>query len=732
MSDWDSSRKCAAILSQLTGSAQEYARQIPPQTIIAGGTVNGVACDAVTFLMHELSSRFGRLSEEIRLETIGDLFDFRSRPGERIDSLLERYDACRAKAAEQGRLTVSYEGLSWILLRAINVSDHQLVQLLLPFNGMMPNSQEQFNQLRLSLRRMGHILEGSPGNVSQSMRNTTHQYVSIPNEEEPRPSQAHAWPQTQSSGFWSSSQHGWQQDPAAHWSHHPHDAFAAFEDATSGTDTDTSSDDDENWGPDQSSMTEDEIAARAQELFWAYTRAKKQWRAFTQKPTRKVRRFLRKRSFKGKGKGKPKGHSGKGKLGVVSSTSYLADLSDHEMQSLFPAAVSHGRHWRKSTGKGGKGAISSTTILMVTPGDEPSGESQSSQNDAWQYAQMPQLPRRSIEAQSQGAWSNYRPSSSQHGSVVQTPARSHGPAIPPSPLLHMSGPVQDSHQSFMQSLFGRFLEAGRSRHPHNVHESRAVPEMREEDTQFEPLLPETAQPPSRFSHRSPEPSASNATRANARPLRASASQSQQPQAIHLTAPVPELPPWALLPEMEFLHGVRRTMPQQISPYPSVVVSSLDQFGLQGIEEFHQASRLMAVRSEDRPPGLVASQDPDPTRGQETQVWYDAGEALRNRQRTVRNRDREELEERVRAAIDAQQASEAEDAHVRSETSQVLKHKHNFRTALTWRRLQKQSRLPLAIQLLAATKCRNKTKTSKAVAVALTEKIGTAEFSEMQP
>ena len=668
MSDWDSSRKCAAILSQLTGSAQEYARQIPPQTIITGGTINGIACDSVTFLMHELSSRFGRLSEETRLESIGDLFDFRSRPGERIDSVLERFDACRAKAAEQGRLTVSYEGLSWILLRAINVSDHQLVQLLLPFNGMMPNSQEQLNQLRLSLRRMGHILEGSPGNVSQSMRSTTHQYVSIPTEEEPRPSQSHAWPQAQSSGFLS-SQHSWQQDPAAQWSHHPHDAFATFEDA-SGTDTDTSSDDDESWGPDLSSMTEDEVAARAQELFWAYARAKKQWRAFTQKPTRKVRRFLRKRGFKGKGKGKPKGHPGKGKPGVVSSTSYLADLSDHEMQSLFPAAVSHGRHWRKSTGKGGKGrrgnprgtdgrqmqchscgsldhlvakcprrqpqqdrpnlfvytnpapilstnpsqpqpgAISSATILMVTPGDEPTGESQSSQNDAWQNARMPQLPRRSTEAQSQVAWSNYRPSSSQHGSVAQTPARSHGPVLPPSPVSHMSIPAQDSHQSFMQSLFGRFLEAGRSRHPHNVHASPAVPEAREEDSQFEPLLPETVQPPSRSSHRSPEPSARNAPRANTRPFRLSASQSQQPQAIHLTAPVPELPPWALLPGMEFLHGVRHTVPQHVSPYPSVVVSSLDQFGLQGIEEFHQAGRLMAVRSEDRPPGLVASQDSD--------------------------------------------------------------------------------------------------------------------------
>ena len=67
----------------------------------------------------------------------------------------------RARAAEQGRLTVSWEGLAWILLRAIGVSDSQLLQHLPPFQGSMPATQAQFDQLRTNLRRMGHILENS-------------------------------------------------------------------------------------------------------------------------------------------------------------------------------------------------------------------------------------------------------------------------------------------------------------------------------------------------------------------------------------------------------------------------------------------------------------------------------------------------------------------------------------------------------------------------------------------
>ena len=51
------SRKAAAVVLVLGGTAQRLALSIPPQAMIHGGQVNGVAVDALTFLLHTLSPR---------------------------------------------------------------------------------------------------------------------------------------------------------------------------------------------------------------------------------------------------------------------------------------------------------------------------------------------------------------------------------------------------------------------------------------------------------------------------------------------------------------------------------------------------------------------------------------------------------------------------------------------------------------------------------------------------
>ena len=110
-----------------------------------------------------------------------------------------------------------------------------------------------------------------------------------------------------------------------------------------GTDTDTPSDcgDQELQDPATQTMS---MAEQAESLFWAYSKAKKAWRSFMRKPTRKVRRFTC-----GMGKGGKKGKGGKGfSKGKISNTSsFLANMSEEEIQSLFPAL-----HHRKSSGKG--------------------------------------------------------------------------------------------------------------------------------------------------------------------------------------------------------------------------------------------------------------------------------------------------------------------------------------------------------------------------------------------
>ena len=67
-------------------------------------------------------------------------------------------------------MMIATQGLSFLLLRAIGVSDQQLLTLLQPFNGNYPADQNQYQLLQTSLRRMGHVLENNPGKIASVLR----------------------------------------------------------------------------------------------------------------------------------------------------------------------------------------------------------------------------------------------------------------------------------------------------------------------------------------------------------------------------------------------------------------------------------------------------------------------------------------------------------------------------------------------------------------------------------
>ena len=49
---------------------------MPPQAIIAGGLINGVQVDTMTFLMHKLTENYSQLGEETRLAALTELMNF--------------------------------------------------------------------------------------------------------------------------------------------------------------------------------------------------------------------------------------------------------------------------------------------------------------------------------------------------------------------------------------------------------------------------------------------------------------------------------------------------------------------------------------------------------------------------------------------------------------------------------------------------------------------------------
>lgn len=367
-SDMEPARKAASVMLVLRGAAKEMTRQIPAQAVVDGGIVNGVAVDPLTYLMHALQERFGNLGEEIRVQAITELMSFSRKGHEPIDSLLVRFDSIRARAAEQGGAVVSVQGVTWILLRAIGITDQQLLQLLAPFNGLFPATEAEFSELKTLLRRMGHILERTPGNIREGLRMPgTHAQTAFLTQEEQwsGSTQEHAqwqewpqWPPEQQAFAASASSSAYATAEA--------NTGTGFEDEDMATDSDTSS-----GSVSSVNIADHDPSHIAQDLFWAYRTAKHKWRKFMQKSTRTVRRFVKRYNRKGKGKGsKGKGKhghptyavgKGKGQKGKHPITALLADVSDMEVQLALPAfrgqrTPGKGKG-RKGTPKGPDGTV---------------------------------------------------------------------------------------------------------------------------------------------------------------------------------------------------------------------------------------------------------------------------------------------------------------------------------------------------------------------------------------
>jgi hypothetical protein len=317
-----------------------------------GGIINGQQVDGVSYVLGILGDRYAQLGEETRLKTVTDLMTFHRRGNERIEELLTRFEILRQRASGEATMTMSIEGLSWLLLRACHVNDQQLLQLLADFRGRFPTNEVEMRTLYTSLRRMGHILERSTNNIATQLRvphvgATAYMTYNFGDGwgQQPMPSSHDGgWyvsdrnvPMSSSSSWetgnqWQSSSSGWNQSPAL-WTAPPPSqqwnsqgwagAPAVYHSAdmdVSGNETDTDTVSSCGETPyDYGDLPQGTPDQQAEHLFWVYQKAKGRFRRFMNKPVRRVRRFMKR---KGKGKGKHPGH-------------YLASLSDMEVEATF-------------------------------------------------------------------------------------------------------------------------------------------------------------------------------------------------------------------------------------------------------------------------------------------------------------------------------------------------------------------------------------------------------------
>ena len=232
---------------------------------------------------------------------------------------------------------------------ACGPTSNQLVSLLQPFAGRFPNPEQEYNALELSLRRMGHILEGASQNIGTSIGGPTNAYPAFPassSSDGGNASSSAGDPWWSSGDPWAASAGSSQPLPAQTPQGNPWEGYAPTFAAAPATpfqgpeddftDTETSSMEGEEADYSEcAGMTPEQTE---EHMFRMYARAKSNWRKHSGRPTRRVRTFL-KRKGKGKGKG-------------ATLFQFLNVLGHIEYDSLFYGGKGKSKGARRTAGKG--------------------------------------------------------------------------------------------------------------------------------------------------------------------------------------------------------------------------------------------------------------------------------------------------------------------------------------------------------------------------------------------
>ena len=328
-----------AIVLRLGGLARQLAREVDPN-IIANGQVldlndgNGPQPQTgVTVLLRGLARRFAALDVENSIKAIAELMSFRRQAGESVDQTLARFDVTRHRAEQQANFQLGPTGFAWLLLNSLGVPPALWSQFLQPFQGNIPQTEDQLQQLIGHIRRQGHLYENR--GIQQAGRQAQHQQQhnthlattyfvdpwSTPGGD-PWSNAQHAQLAQQPVYPASAGDHGWghytptQQPPppappttslnlsqsymggcsgvCCQWcgvAYQGEDADIEFD-----TDTEDEDVDDPTLFADYSHLTAEELGP---ELLHEYLMARRRWRKFSGRGPRRFRR----RARKGKGKG---------------------------------------------------------------------------------------------------------------------------------------------------------------------------------------------------------------------------------------------------------------------------------------------------------------------------------------------------------------------------------------------------------------------------------------------
>jgi hypothetical protein len=150
-------------------------RTISGQEIQQCGIIAGVQYDPVSFILRHLQLRLGQLDDEMSLAAMTEFLAFSRHRNDDINQVLSRYEVARNRALVEGRLGVTIEGQSLMLLKALRFTKEHILTIPQPFGARLPSTEEQFTSMTQHLRRVCHILEHSPNNVGDAIAGQWHQ-----------------------------------------------------------------------------------------------------------------------------------------------------------------------------------------------------------------------------------------------------------------------------------------------------------------------------------------------------------------------------------------------------------------------------------------------------------------------------------------------------------------------------------------------------------------------------
>jgi hypothetical protein len=320
----DITQQGPAVVLRLSGGAREMTRTIDVQVAAGGQAVdlndgNGpVHLSGLAVILRGLSKNFSPLDYETSVVAISDLLAYSKLQGETVDAALSRFYTLRQKVAVEGHaLPPVFE--AYLVLRGLHIQPLMWVNFLQPFEGRLPATEPQVNEMMSYIRRQGHLLErGSALTEAAGASSGGHSSFWM-DPSAPDHLTYGAWPEEpQASSCGGCSASSWFENPAGPC---PGEECLScgmyiYDDCDDASSSATSDDGANELAHDdtmQRYLAYGDQKAAAEELWQAYVFARRRWRSFTGKFSRSFRRPFRKGSGrKGKGKRIGKSKSGKG------------------------------------------------------------------------------------------------------------------------------------------------------------------------------------------------------------------------------------------------------------------------------------------------------------------------------------------------------------------------------------------------------------------------------------